>query len=156
MDFNKYLNYRNGKLYWKVSNSNRVKIGDEAGTVNSSGYLNIGLNNKNYLNHRIIFAIHNGYIPKVVDHINGFKTDNRIENLREATRIQNGQNMKLRTSNKSGCKNVSWHKPLNKWKVSLRVNNKVKHIGYFLNLELADLVAVEARNKYHLNFANHG
>ncbi len=59
-------------------------------------------------------------------------------------------------TNKSGVKNVSWYKSLNKWVVSMRVKNTAKTIGYFDDLELAELVAIEARNKYRGEFANHG
>ena len=41
------------------------------------------------------------------------------------------------------------------FKVGLAVNNKFKHIGYFNNIELAELVAIEARDKYHGAFACH-
>ena len=99
--------------------------------------------------------MHNGYLPEEIDHINNTPTDNRIENLREATRMQNCHNKKITTKNKTGSKNVFWVKDRKKWRVTMRVNGKVKSFGYFYDLELADLVSQEIRNKYHNQFANH-
>ncbi len=148
--------YRDGELYWKVKYSQRVKIGAKAGALDGDEYFRISINGKRYLNHRLIFLMHHGYLPEYLDHIDGNPSNNKIENLRAATLTQNQHNRKLGKDNTSGVKGVCWHKIKKKWQVQLRINNKVKHFGYFKNLELADLVAQEARNKYHGAFANHG
>jgi hypothetical protein len=148
--------YRDGELYWKVKYSQRVKIGQKAGALDGDEYFRISINGKRYLNHRLIFLMHHGYLPEYLDHIDGNPSNNKIENLRAATLTQNQHNRKLGKDNTSGVKGVCWHKIKKKWQVQMRINNKVKHFGYFKNLELADLVAQEARNKYHGAFANHG
>jgi len=63
----------------------------------------------------LIFLYHHGYLPKFVDHIDGNKKNNRIENLREATKSQNAMNQKVSTRNTSGIKGVMWHKRDKKW-----------------------------------------
>ena len=140
--------YKNGELYWK-------KSGKKAGgnSVNSDGRKSISVDGKRYLASRVIFLHQHGYLPLMIDHINGTKTDNRIENLRPATYLQNNQNAKIRKDNTSNVKNVCLKN--NKWYVQLRINGKRKSFGYFNDLELADLVAQEARNKYHGEFACH-
>ena len=91
-----------------------------------------------------------------LDHINGNKSDHRIENLRAATHSTNNFNKVVQSNNKLGMKNISWHHQNNKWWVQL-VQNKKKVFSFFTeDLELAELVAIEARNKYHGEFANHG
>jgi hypothetical protein len=150
----KIFEYRDGQLYWKIKSNKNKKIGDKAGTL-SHDYEQIRIKGKIILTHRIIFAMHNGYYPKIVDHINGIKNDNRIENLRECTQRENTYNQKLRKNNNSGYKNVSLIKNTSKWKVEIRINGVKKHFGCFDNLELANLVAEEARNKYHGEFARH-
>ena len=82
------------------------------------------------------------------------RNDNSIENLRPAN-SKNQQNAKIRKDNKSGIKGVYWFAELKKWKVDIGVNGKRKYIGVFNDLELAELVAQEARDKYHGKFARH-
>jgi hypothetical protein len=148
------LEYRDGVLYRKVKTSNRIKIGDIAGSL-SNGYLLTRINGKKYSNHRIIFLMFHGYLPKCIDHIDGNRSNNKIENLREASLSQNQQNAKTPSTNTSGAKGVSWKKEKKKWMVQVSVNGKLKFFGHFEDLELADLVAQEARNKFHGNFSRH-
>jgi hypothetical protein len=147
--------YRDGNLYWKV-NAGKIKVGAKAGTPNQNGYFQTRINGKRYLNHRLIFLMHHGHLPKYLDHINGNPSNNKIENLRAATLTENQHNRKLGKDNTSGYKGVSWFKAKNKWRVRIEVNKVSKFFGYFDDLELAELVAQEARNKYHGEFANHG
>lgn len=148
--------YKNGELYWKISPSNNVKIGDKAGCLSSTGYLFVGIKNKLYRCHRLIFLMHHGHLPKYIDHINNNPSDNRIENLRVCTIQQNQFNSKIPKNNSSGYKGIFWIEACKKWRVRIRVNGKLKSFGYFDALELAALVAHEARLKYHGEFANHG
>jgi hypothetical protein len=146
--------YKNGGLYWKVFTNSRAPIGSKAGTFNKhNDRWYIRVNRVRYLEHRLIFLWHHGWMPEQVDHIDVCRTNNSIENLRAATANQNQRNKPLQCNNTSGAKNVRFH--AGKWKVDLKVNKKLIHIGRFDNFELAELVAVEARNKYHGRFANH-
>jgi hypothetical protein len=121
------------------------------------GYHVVGIDNKNYRTHRVIWLYVYGEFPEgYLDHINRIRTDNRIENLREADYSKNGYNTKTPKANTTGVKNVQWIKHMNKYQVRLRANNQNLVIGHFADLELAELVAIEARNKYHGTFANHG
>ena len=121
------FDYREGVLYWRISLSNRVKIGDKAGNVNSKGYLRANINGVRYYNHRIIFLMFYGYLPNLVDHKDNNPLNNKIENLREASSSQNNCNAKKRADNTSGIKGVSWRKRDKKWRVYLNVNGKTKH-----------------------------
>jgi len=149
----KLFEYKDGNLYWKVSNSPIVKVNSLAGTINGQGRKQIGINYKIYAIHRIIFMMFHGYMPKEIDHIDGNPLNNAIENLREATRSEQLCNTKLRKDCTSGIKGVMWHKLMNKWLVRVYKNNKLVYKNYFDDVELAELVAVEARNKYHGVFA---
>lgn len=151
------FDYReDGVFVRKVSTSNRVKVGDVVGWENVKGrYLAACVNGKKHYMHRLIFLYHHGYIPKYIDHIDNDGTNNRIENLREATHSQNLCNTKRRKINKSGAKNVSWCRSSKKWGVYLRIKGKQTYFGVYEDLELAELVAIEAREKYQGQFANH-
>lgn len=154
--------YRDGALFWKnrtvdsLGRNIKYLNGRFAGSIDSSGYLQIKIDGKLHFNHRIIFLMFNGYVPKVLDHVDGDKTNNKIENLRSASIAQNNHNVKIRQDNTSGYKNVCWHKGAKKWQVALHINKQRKCFGNYDDIELADLVATEARNKFHKEFANHG
>jgi hypothetical protein len=152
------LNYDKdtGIFTWKIATSNRVYVGKEVSSKRNTGYISIGIKNKDYLVHRLAWLYVYGYLPKYIDHINSIRADNRIENLREVTKTQNNQNSVIRKNNTSKVKNVAWHKQCKKWHVSLCVNNKRISFGLYDDLDLASLVAQEARNKYHKEYANHG
>jgi hypothetical protein len=143
-----------GIFTWKI-NTKRTKIGDVSGYVDLNGYAIIRLNNKLYKAHRLAWLyVHNKIPDEYIDHINGIKSDNRICNLREANRYENQFNTKLNIRNISGAKGVSWNSQLKKWKVCLNINKQQKHFGYFENLELASLVATEAKIKFHKQFCS--
>lgn len=148
--------YKNGVLYWKTSPSPKIKIGSPVGSLGKDGYFSTVVNYKRYFNHRLIFLMHHGYLPEYIDHINNIPTDNRIENLRKANKSENNYNSKLSFSNTSGAKHVYWNKKQKQWIVKLGVNKQIKYFGTFKDFELAELVASEARNKYHKQFANDG
>lgn len=150
------FDYKDGNLYWRKSLSNRTKIGAKVGCRDKHLYTRVGINGKLYWLHRLIFLYHHNFMPPHVDHINMDPTDNRVENLRAATKSQNMHNMRKRADNKSGSKNVNWASKLNKWLVRMRIDGKNTHIGVFDDLELAKFVASEYRDKYHGEFANHG
>lgn len=153
-DLVKHLfHYENGVLYWKNPTATKIKKGTVAGRLSKRGYWDININYKKYKNHRVIFLFHHGYLPPIVDHIDGNPLNNKIENLRPATHNENLHNAKLSTRNTSGVKGVSWDKRENKWRATLNVNGVVKRLGRFKDLELAELVITEARLKYHKEFS---
>lgn len=88
----KLFEYReDGSLVWKVSRGS-VRVGDIAGSLNNHGYLVVGIDSVTYRVHQIVFLIHYNYIPKVIDHIDRDKINNRIENLRSVTHRENNLN----------------------------------------------------------------
>jgi hypothetical protein len=62
----------------------------------------------------------------------------------------------LYSTSKSGVKSVYWQKNVGKWNVTMTINGKRKNFGYFDDLEKANQVATNIRNKYLKEFANHG
>ena len=146
--------YRDGALYWKVFTNPRAPIGAKAGSLNKRNQRRyVRINKVAHLEHRLIFLYHHGWLPKEIDHINANRLNNAIENLRPATRSENQRNKPLQINNTSGSKNVRYK--AGKWQVDIKVNCKPIYIGRFKDFELAELVAIEARNKYHRDFANH-
>lgn len=148
--------YDDGKLFWKSkpSKTSPIKIGNEVGTLMGDGYKRTNIFKKYYAIHRVVFLMKNGYLPEIVDHIDGNKTNNRIENLREATKSQNAQNKKMHKNNKSGIKGVHLNKA-KKWVAQLRINNQVTYLGSFDDIKLAENAVKVARSKNHGVFCKH-
>ena len=148
--------YKDGQLIWKISRGGSAKKGSVAGRKVKQNYTQIEVDRKTYYLHRLVFIYHNGYCPKILDHIDGNPDNNKLENLREATMSENQMNSKLNVNSSTKMKNVNWNTEANKYRVELSVNGKNKFIGYYNDPELAELVAIEARDKYHGRFARHG
>lgn len=131
---------------------------EEAGTISSRGYIQVsitidGKQNKLY-SHRIIYFIHHGDLPEFLDHIDGDRLNNRIENLRSATKQENNRNSKPRKNSSSKYLGVSWNKARQKWVAEIRINEKKKHLGLFTDEKDAALAYDEAARKYFGEFAN--
>lgn len=121
-----------GLFRWKNPTSVRVKVGDVADTLNSEGYLRVGIDGKRYRAHRLAHLYMTGEFPENdVDHINGIRTDNRWSNLRPATRSQNLMNHPRKSNNTSGVKGVYWYERDGKWEVSITVSYKRYYLGRF-------------------------
>lgn len=158
-----YLNNRldydatTGLLYWN-DNAYRWAKGKEAGNKNSR-YTMIGFTSPDThkdrfeLANRLIWRMCKGKIPDnlYIDHINGDKKDNRIENLRLATNQQNMQNTGIWKTNTTGVRNVKQLTSGN-WQVNITINKKKYCFGTYEDIELAELVAEEARDKYFNEF----
>jgi len=152
-----YLNYlfdfKDGELFWKNPNSNRVRVGQKVGSKGVGGYYKTTINGAYKLNHRLIFLMHYGYLPKIIDHIDNNPSNNRIENLRPATDSQNQHNANIAKKNKSGVKGVYWHKATNKWKTQFKLNGKKMYFGEYYDIDYAKFVIEAMRHKYHKDFA---
>ena len=124
-----------------------------AGFYTPKGYTKVKIGKRAYTAHRIIYLWHHGILPEFIDHIDGNRSNNKIENLREATKAENCANQKIRNTNTSGMKGVSWHKANKKWKVAICKNYKSIYLGTYEDYELACLVAVEGTNLHHKEFS---
>jgi hypothetical protein len=146
-----------GKLIRKISVTSNARVGDVAGSPIKGGYVQISINDRRHLLHRLIFLYHHGYLTSgmEIDHIDGNTSNNRIENLREVTHTQNQQNGKIHSNNTSGVKGVLWDKKARRWRSNIRIGGKQKYLGLHITLEEAAAAVKEAREKYHGEYARH-
>lgn len=135
----------------KISNSMRMKIGDVAGGKDKDGYVIIRINTQMHKAHRLAWLYMMGEWPTyTIDHINGIKGDNRIENLREATDSENKQNFrKPSRNNTAGFLGVSFSKKDKKFRASISVDGKQKHLGNFDTAEKASAAYLAAKRIHH-------
>lgn len=122
-----------GLFCWRRRLNNQINTDRvPAGHVDNRGYFRIKVDGKKYLRHRLIWLWMTGAFPvRHIDHINGDRTDNRWDNLREATPVQNGGNQRIAKNNTSGFKGVHWSKDRKCWIASVRFNKMRYHLGGF-------------------------
>jgi len=149
------FDYQDGFLVWKKS-FGTIKSGAQVKSVSNRGYVVVQVAKKRYLAHRIIWLLMYKQMPTMIDHIDGNKTNNKIENLREVDNTLNHWNEKKRSTNKSGHKGVWWHKQSERWEAACRVSGKQKTIGRFIRIQDAIKAVKTFREKEHGQYANHG
>ena len=143
-----------GKLFWldcdDMPNSWRLRFaGKEAFTSVCGGYRTGSIKYLGFRAHRVAWAIHYGEWPSnQIDHINGVRIDNRIENLRVVTSQENMRNIKMFNTNTSGVTGVSWVKAREKWMAMISVEGRNKNLGYFQSIDDAKAARAEASTRY--------
>ena len=153
-----------GKLFWKerdtatfasvrVGNTwNTRYAGTEAFTaVDRKGYLIGAINNTLYRAARIIYMMHYGTDPTQVDHVDGDRMNNRIQNLRSVSPETNSRNMKLFKNNTSGHTGVTWDANRQLWIARISDKGRTVNLGRFSSIDEAIAVRKQAELdlKYH-------
>ena len=139
-----------GRLFWKKTNSNRAQAGSVAGCrCKRNGYTLVRVNNLLMSSHRIVWKMVYGETPDEVDHIDGNRSNNRLENLRVVTRSGNNQNRGVQFNNTSGVTGVCFDKSRGKWSAKIQINGKAKHLGRFPTIDDAAAAYADAKEKMH-------
>lgn len=160
--------FATGKLFWLRRPSDMFKTERDASawntryagtqaltTINKDGYYVGHIRNRKYLAHRVIWALFHGRWPNQIDHINGDRLDNRIENLRSVSVSENARNHKRSVVNATGVTGVCWNERLGMWHARISHEGRDKHLGYFHEFEdaVARRKAAEVEYGFH---PNHG
>jgi hypothetical protein len=146
--------YRDGKLYRRCAVP-RGKAGSEVGCLNQKGYLIVSVNGKKYGVHCLIWLMHGNPPVKMLDHINGDRADNRIENLRAADSARNQYNSRLSASNTSGIKGVSWCRTNKRWIGQIWYKKQLYRAGLFKDKQECAEAVAKLRLELHGEFARH-
>jgi hypothetical protein len=127
-----------GHLHWRMRLSNRTAIGAIAGKRGHLGYIIIHIDNVRYLAHRIAWALYyDAPTPPIIDHRDNDSSNNAIANLREASHAENMRNAKLSRRNNTGFKGVHYRAKRKKYTSHIRIDGKLKSLGYFDTAEAA-------------------
>lgn len=112
--------------------------GSRVGTRRPDGRVGIRFDGGRYLRSRLAwFYVYGRWPVAEIDHINCDYGDDRIANLREATRAQQLMNARIRSDNRSGYKGVVWSKRDKKWVAAIVVLGKYQYLGGYDRPELA-------------------
>ena len=147
------FDYSDGYFVRKVKSGKRGKIGDVmVGNDDNRGYKKLKIDSKTYKFHRLVWIWNYGDIADdlQIDHKNGIRTDNRIENLRLVTRQENQQNRKLHKKNISGMHGVTWNEKRKKWVVGIGHSKKLIFLGRFEDKNEAIEAYLKAKKELHL------
>lgn len=133
-----------GDIHWVGRMNNKL-----AGSHNWAGYRRVRINGCECMSHRIAWAMHYGEWPKGdIDHINGIKDDNRIENLRDVSRSLNTRNRHKHPNNTSGVCGVSYAKDRDRWLAKISYGGRQVLLGSFKDKDEAVKVRLDAEAKY--------
>lgn len=142
------LDYRDGNLWWRVKYTSN-SLDRPAGCFDvNDGYWAIKVKQVKYLAHRLIWIYVYGSIDKdlVIDHIDGNKLNNKIENLRLVTNRENLHNSHRHRAGKLA--GTSYHKRAKKWSAQIYVNSKLFHIGDYRTEIEAHMAYLQVRKEW--------
>ena len=145
-------NQRTGVFVWLQPSKYRPEYkGRQAGSVHKHGYVHISIRSKSYKAHRLAWLYVHGEWPSGdIDHKNGDRADNRIANLRVASRQVNAENRRAaRSGHATGFIGVVWRPRNQKYEARIAVNKKYKYLGLFNTPEEAHAAYVVAKRQHH-------
>lgn len=137
---------------WNAKNSGSAALS----AVNTYGYLYGMILSNTYLSHRVAWAIHYGAWPDgQIDHQDGDRVNNKIENLRVVSNSGNQKNKKRQSNNTSGFVGICWDAGRGKWRARIKDNGKQIQLGQFDSIEEAKAAREVGEKKYGYH-KNHG
>ncbi len=133
--------------------SNRL-VGGRAGSITTKGYREIMIDGRSYREHRLAWLYVHGVWPEAqIDHRDGVRDHNAINNLRPATNAQNAKNRAKHKNNASGFKGASFHKGTCRWQAQIMEGNQKIYLGLYDTAEEAHAAYVAAALRLHGTFA---
>lgn len=144
-----HYNPDTGVFTWIKPTGPKARVGAVVGERQTTTYLQVGIDRKVYLLHRLAWLYVMGYIPDLIDHVDRNPRNNRFSNLAESNKSANALNMNPSKANKSGYVGVSFCKCTGRWRAVLTLQGKSKKLGRFDTPEEAHQAYLAAKAKYH-------
>jgi hypothetical protein len=142
-----------GVFTWATNMGGRGKVGAVAGWSHQDGYMEIGVFGRKVRAHRLAWLFVFGRWPICqIDHINGDRADNRIENLREVTDKENRQNLRtaMVTNKTTGLLGSAPTANGKRWMAKISLHRKQIYLGTFDSPELAHQAYLDAKRRLHI------
>ena len=136
----------------KVKTSSRAKLGVPVGNPSGQGHLQIRFDGTRHLAHRLAWLyVHGEWPSKLIDHINGNPTDNRIANLRDVSASINAQNQRSATKKNKRSKLIGahFHVQSGKFLAHIRLDGVTRHLGSFDTEQEAHEVYIAEKRRVH-------
>lgn len=143
-----WLDYNDWSLRW-IIDIGSAKKGDIAGSEIGRGYRQIKYKGKRYLAHRVVFFFAYGYLPEIIDHIDGDTKNNNPNNLRAVTPSQNMINRKLQKNNNSGHRGIDWMPRQKQYRAQIHKDGKKIYLGMRKDINEAIKLRTDAEEIYH-------
>lgn len=124
------FDYKDGKLYWSKAAGKRSFNGKRAGSYRYDGYRRINIEGKYYMEHRIIYLMFHGSVPKILDHKNRVRDDNRIENIAGSCDEMNNRNLAVRSDSTTKIPGVHLYKRIGRYVSHIHLYAKYHNLGY--------------------------
>jgi hypothetical protein len=137
-----------GNFFRNVPVAN-IKAGLVVARPAKNGYVRMHIDGHLYYLHRLAWFYEHNEWPIAIDHIDGNKQNNKIENLRSATYGQNMQNTSAKTKAASGFKGAYFHPKTKNWQSKIMLDGKTKSLGYYKTPEEAHQAYIDGKNKFH-------
>ena len=139
-----------GLFVWKIKPAKNRESGGIAGGISSNGYWRISVYGVRRTAHRIAWLYVHGEWPKQdIDHINGVRTDNRIDNLRVVSRSINLQNQRTAKSHNKSTGILGAYPAGNRFTSRIQVFGQDIYLGCFETAQQAHMAYIKAKRKYH-------
>lgn len=142
------IDYQDGVLSFRKSRGG-ISAGSPLGYESPNGYLHVRLLGILYPVHRVVWKLHHGTDPEFIDHADGDKKNNSIDNLREVTRTQNNRNASLSKANTTGFTGVCYAKREGMYRAEIYAEGKRTSLGYHEDIKDAVFAYNEACEKLH-------
>ncbi len=137
-------------LFFRLVKVSNVSAGNVLPKPSRNGYFRMRIDGRLYYMHRLAWLYVNGAWPKnLIDHVDGIKTNNKIDNLREAAFFENFQNITIKSKAASGLRGAYLDKASGRWQSKILFRGKRISNGYFDTAELAHAAYVEAKRRHH-------
>lgn len=138
-----------GLLWWNDNAYHNVR-NKQAGNLSEQGYYRVNIKGVLMMSHRIVWFLHNGCWPSgEIDHIDGDRTNNRIQNLRDVNKNVNQWNRKARQNNVTGLVGVSFIEKSGRYRAQIQARGKNKYLGTFATPQEAHGAYVNAKKELH-------
>lgn len=137
-------------IFTRLKSKRGDTVGKQMGTMTDIGYVLVWVAGKLQKAHRMAWLYTHGELPNLdIDHINGVKNDNRIVNLRLASRAENNQNRRNHNKNNSNRVIGVTRNKFGKYVAAITLNYKAIHLGCFDTIEEAAAAYRKAKTAYH-------